>query len=49
MSKDKPFFWYNRLKSLIQAKLGDKKGNRNCKIIPLQLKLLKNQDYAKNE
>ena len=25
MSQDKPF-WYNRLKSLIQAKLGDKKG-----------------------
>lgn len=47
MSKDKPF-WYNRLKSLIQAKLGDKKGAiETAKVSLAAAEIAKNQDYAK--
>ncbi|MFH6971482.1 DUF2911 domain-containing protein [Flavobacterium petrolei] len=47
MSKDKPF-WYNRLKSLIQAKLGDKKGAiETAKLSLAAAEIAKNQDYAK--
>ena len=47
MSKDKPF-WYNRLKSLIQAKLGDKKGAiESAKASLAAAELAKNQDYVK--
>lgn len=47
MSKDKPF-WYNRLKSLIQAKLGDKKGAvETAKLSLTAAKEAKNADYVK--
>jgi hypothetical protein len=47
MSKDKPF-WYNRLKSLIQAKLGDKKGAiETAKASLAAAEIAKNQDYVK--
>lgn len=47
MSKDKPF-WYNRLKSLIQAKLGDKKGAiETAKASLTAAEIAKNQDYVK--
>lgn len=47
MNKDKPYF-YNRLKSLIQAKLGDKKGAiATAKISLAAAELAKNQDYVK--
>ena len=47
MAKDKPF-WYNRLKSLIQAKLGDKKGAiESAKASLAAAELAKNQDYVK--
>ncbi|RTY95040.1 DUF2911 domain-containing protein [Flavobacterium sp. GT3R68] len=47
MSKDKPF-WYNRLKSLIQAKLGDKKGAvETAKLSLAAAKEAKNADYIK--
>ena len=47
MSKDKPF-WYNRLKSLIQAKLGDKKGAiETAKASLVAAEAAKNQDYVK--
>lgn len=47
MSKDKPF-WYNRLKSLIQAKLGDKKGAiETAKLSLAAAEIAKNQDYVK--
>ncbi|MEC5165479.1 hypothetical protein RCH18_001210 [Flavobacterium sp. PL11] len=47
MSKDKPF-WYNRLKSLIQAKLGDKKGAIDtAKASLAAAETAKNQDYVK--
>jgi hypothetical protein len=47
MSTDKPY-WYTRLKSLIQAKLGDKKGaieTANLSLIAADA--AKNQDYVK--
>lgn len=47
MNKDKPF-WYNRLKSLIQAKLGDKNGAiETAKISLASAEAAKNQDYVK--
>lgn len=47
MSKDKPF-WYNRLKSLIQAKLGDKSGAiETAKISLASAEAANNQDYVK--
>ena len=47
LNKDKPF-WYNRLKSLIQAKLGDKKGAIETAKISLEAaETAKNQDYVK--
>ena len=47
MTKDKPF-WYNRLKSLIQAKLGDKKGAvETAKLSLAAAEIAKNQDYVK--
>lgn len=47
MSKEKPF-WYNRLKSLIQAKLGDKKGAiETAKLSLAAAEIAKNQDYVK--
>lgn len=47
MNKDKPF-WYNRLKSLIQAKLGDKNGAiETAKISLASAEAAKNQDYIK--
>ena len=47
MSKDKPF-WYNRLKSLIQAKTGDKKGAmESAKASLAAAEIAKNQDYVK--
>jgi len=47
LSKDKPF-WYNRLKSLIQAKQGDKKGAiETAKISLAAAEAAKNQDYVK--
>ena len=47
MSKDKPF-WYNRLKSLIQAKLGDKSGAiETAKISLSSAEAANNQDYVK--
>lgn len=46
MNKDKPF-WYNRLKSLIQAKLGDKNGAiETAKISLASAEVAKNQDYV---
>lgn len=47
LNKDKPF-WYTRLKSLIQAKLGDKKGAIETAKQSLEAATLaKNEDYAK--
>ncbi|HLF51831.1 DUF2911 domain-containing protein [Flavobacterium sp.] len=47
MNKDKPF-WYSRLKSLIQAKLGDKKGAiETAKLSLAAAKAAKNNDYIK--
>lgn len=47
LAKDRPF-WYNRLKSLIQAKLGDKKGAiESAKASLAAAELAKNQDYVK--
>jgi hypothetical protein len=47
MSTEKPF-WYNRLKSLIQAKQGDKAGAiATAKLSLAAAELAKNQDYAK--
>jgi hypothetical protein len=47
MSKDKPF-WFNRLKSLIQAKLGDKNGAiETAKISLASAEAANNQDYVK--
>ncbi|MGZ9675992.1 DUF2911 domain-containing protein [Flavobacterium sp. GNP001] len=47
MTKEKPF-WYNRLKSLIQAKLGDKKGAiETAKVSLAAAEVAKNQDYVK--
>lgn len=47
MSEDKPF-WYNRLKSLIQAKLGDKKGAiETAKLSLAAAEMANNQDYVK--
>ncbi|HQZ25963.1 MAG TPA: DUF2911 domain-containing protein [Flavobacterium sp.] len=47
MNKDKPF-WYNRLKSLIQAKQGDKNGAiETAKISLASAEAAKNQDYVK--
>lgn len=47
MNKSKPF-WYNRLKSLIQAKLGDKNGAiETAKISLASAEAAKNQDYVK--
>jgi hypothetical protein len=47
MNKDKPF-WYNRLKSLIQAKLGDKTAAiETAKISLASAEAAKNQDYVK--
>ena len=47
MTKDKPF-WYTRLKSLIQAKAGDKKGAIDtAKASLAAAEAAKNQDYVK--
>lgn len=47
MNADKPF-WYNRLKSLIQAKLGDKKGAiETAKLSLSAAETAKNNDYIK--
>ncbi len=47
LTKEKPF-WYNRLKSLIQAKLGDKKGAiETAKTSLAAAEIAKNQDYVK--
>jgi hypothetical protein len=47
MNKDKPF-WYNRLKSLIQAKQGDKSGAiETAKTSLAAAEIAKNQDYIK--
>ncbi|MBW4361548.1 DUF2911 domain-containing protein [Flavobacterium taihuense] len=47
MSTEKPY-WYTRLKSLIQAKLGDKKGAIETATISLAAaEAAKNQDYVK--
>ena len=47
MSKDKPFYYY-RLKSLVQAKKGDKKGAiETAKISLAGAEAAKNQDYVK--
>ena len=47
MNKDKPY-WYNRLKSLIQAKMGDKKGAiETAKVSLSAAEAAKNQDYVK--
>ncbi len=47
LSKDKPFYYY-RLKSLIQAKQGDKKGAiETAKISLSAAETAKNQDYVK--
>jgi tetratricopeptide (TPR) repeat protein len=47
ISKDKPYFYY-RLKSLIQAKQGDKKGAiETAKISLAGAEAAKNQDYVK--
>jgi hypothetical protein len=47
MSTDKPF-WFNRLKSLIQAKLGDKKAAiESAKLSLAAAEIAKNQDYVK--
>lgn len=47
LNVEKPF-WYNRLKSLIQAKLGDKKGAiETAKLSLAAAELAKNNDYIK--
>lgn len=47
MNKDKPF-WYNRQKSLIQARLGDTKGAiESAKLSLAAATLAKNNDYIK--
>ncbi len=47
LSKDKPFYYY-RLKSLIQAKQGDKKGAiETAKLSLAAAEIAKNQDYVK--
>ncbi len=47
MNKDKPF-WYNRSKSLIQAKQGDKVGAiATAKLSLAAAEIAKNQDYVK--
>jgi tetratricopeptide (TPR) repeat protein len=47
LNKDKPF-WYTRQKSLIQAKLGDKKGAIETAKISLEAAVKeKNDDYVK--
>ena len=47
MSTEKPY-WYNRLKSLIQAKLGDKKAAiETAKLSLAAAETAKNQDYVK--
>lgn len=47
LNKDKPF-WYSRLKSLIQAKQGDKKGAiETAKVSLAAAEVAKNQDYVK--
>jgi len=47
MSTEKPY-WYTRLKSLIQAKSGDKKGAiETAKISLAAAEIAKNQDYVK--
>lgn len=47
LNKDKPF-WYNRQKSLIQAKLGDKKGAiESAKASMAAATIAKNNDYIK--
>jgi len=47
MSTEKPY-WYTRLKSLIQAKLGDKKGAiETAKLSLAAAETAKNQDYVK--
>ena len=47
MSQDKPFYYY-RLKSLIQAKQGDKKGAiETAKVSLAAAEIAKNQDYVK--
>jgi hypothetical protein len=46
MTKEKPF-WYNRLKSLIQAKLEIKKEQLKQQNYHLQQLRLQNQDYVK--
>jgi tetratricopeptide (TPR) repeat protein len=47
LNAEKPF-WYNRLKSLIQAKLGDKKGAiETAKLSLAAAELAKNNDYVK--
>jgi hypothetical protein len=47
LSKEKPYY-YNRLKSLIQAKQGDKKGAiETAKISLAASEIAKNQDYVK--
>jgi hypothetical protein len=47
MSAEKPY-WYNRLKSLIQAKLGDKKAAiETAKLSLAAAEIAKNQDYVK--
>jgi hypothetical protein len=47
LNKEKPF-WYTRQKSLIQAKLGDKKGAIETAKISLEAAVKeKNDDYVK--
>ena len=47
LNEKKPF-WYNRLKSLIQAKLGDKKGAiETAKLSLAAAQVAKNDDYVK--
>jgi hypothetical protein len=47
LSQDKPYFYY-RLKSLIQAKQGDKKGAlETAKLSLAGAEAAKNQDYVK--
>ena len=47
LNKDKPF-WYSRQKSLIQAKMGDKKGAIETAKVSLEAaKTAKNDDYVK--
>jgi hypothetical protein len=47
MNTEKPY-WYNRLKSQIQAKQGDKKGAiETAKLSLAAAEIAKNQDYIK--